>query len=164
MANVARMRARLDAIGARPHDALCRSVVQRRESLGQLGRRLAVSREAMLRAERTRLAQAAETSRRLSERLGPAMKGQIARKADRLQAVTKLFDSLNYKSVLRRGFAIVRDGGGLPLRSADAVLDGQSLVLEFADGTAEATGGRVAARPKLPKPKLVVAEEQGALF
>jgi exodeoxyribonuclease VII large subunit len=44
------------------------------------------------------------------------------------------------------------------------VLDGQSLVLEFADGTAEATGGRVAARPKLPKPKLVVAEEQGALF
>jgi exodeoxyribonuclease VII large subunit len=66
--------------------------------------------------------------------------------------------------VLQRGFALVRDAGGLPVRSADAVLDGQSLVLEFADGKADATGGRIGTRPRLPRPKLVAAEEQGALF
>ena len=55
VANVARMRARLDAVGPRPYNALCRSVVLRTESLKQISRRLVVSREALLRAERTRL-------------------------------------------------------------------------------------------------------------
>ncbi len=164
VANVARMRARLDAVGPRPYNAVCRSVVLREESLKQIGRRLVVSRETLLRAERTRIAQSTEVTQRVAERLVPALQGQIARKADRLEAVSKLFDSLNYKSVLKRGFALVRDADGHPLRSADAVLDGQALVLEFADGKTDATGGRIGSRPKPAKPKLVVAEEQGALF
>jgi exodeoxyribonuclease VII large subunit len=164
VANVARMRARLDAVGSRPHHAVCRTIKLREETLKQIGRRLVVSREALLRAERTRLAQASDVAARLAERLTPALQGQIARKADRLEAVSKLFDSLNYKSVLKRGFALVRDADGQPLNSAEAVLDGQSLVLEFADGKADATGGRIGSRPKLSKPKIVVAEEQGALF
>src|SRR5919112_1769052 len=57
VANVARMRARLDAVGPRPHNAVCRSVVLKKETLKQIGRRLVVSREALLRAERVRLAQ-----------------------------------------------------------------------------------------------------------
>ena len=164
VANVARMRARLDAVGPRPYNAVCRSILLREESLKQIGRRLIVSREALLRAERTRIAQGHELTRRVAERLAPALQGQIARKADRLDAVSKLFDSLNYKSVLKRGFALVRDADGHPLNSAEAVLDGQALVLEFADGTADATGGRIGTRPRVPKPKLVVGEEQGALF
>ncbi|WP_457091708.1 exodeoxyribonuclease VII large subunit [Microvirga sp. P5_D2] len=164
VANVARMRARLDAVGPRPHNAVCRLVVLREESLKQIGRRLVVSRETLLRAERTRIAQSTEVTQRVAERLVPALQGQIARKVDRLDAVSKLFDSLNYKSVLKRGFALVRDADGQPLRSADAVLDGQALVLEFADGKTDATGGRIGSRPKPAKPKLVVAEEQGALF
>jgi exodeoxyribonuclease VII large subunit len=164
VANVARMRARLDAVGPRPYNAVCRSILLREESLKQISRRLVVSRETLLRAERTRLAQAHEVAQRVAERLGPALEGQIARKADKLDAVSKLFDSLNYKSVLKRGFALVREADGQPLNSADAVLDGQALVLEFADGKADATGGRIGTRPRVAKPKLVVAEEQGALF
>jgi exodeoxyribonuclease VII large subunit len=164
VANVARMRARLDAVGPRPYNAACRSILLREESLKQVGRRLVVSREALLRAERVRLAQGHELTQRVAERLGPALQGQIARKADKLDAVSKLFDSLSYKSVLKRGFALVRDSDGQPLNSADAVLDGQALVLEFADGKADATGGRIGTRPRVAKPKLVVAEEQGALF
>ncbi len=164
VANVARMRARLDAVGPRPYNAVCRSILLREESLKQIGRRLVVSRETLLRAERTRIAQGHELTRRVAERLGPALQGQIARKADRLDAVSKLFDSLNYKSVLKRGFALVRDADGQPLNSAEAVLDGQALVLEFADGKADATGGRIGTRPRVAKPKLVAAEEQGALF
>ncbi|MFL5200955.1 MAG: exodeoxyribonuclease VII large subunit [Microvirga sp.] len=164
VANVARMRARLDAVGPRPYNAACRSILLREESLKQVGRRLVVSREALLRAERVRLAQGHELTQRVAERLGPALQGQIARKADKLDAVSKLFDSLSYKSVLKRGFALVRDADGQPLNSAEAVLDGQALVLEFADGKADATGGRIGTRPRVAKPKLVVAEEQGALF
>jgi exodeoxyribonuclease VII large subunit len=164
VANVARMRTRLDAVGLRPYNAVCRSIVLKNETLKQIGERLVVSRETLLRAERTRIAQGHELTRRVAERLGPALQGQIARKADKLDAVSKLFDSLNYKSVLKRGFALVRDADGQPLNSADSVLDGQALVLEFADGKADATGGRIGTRPRLAKPKLVVAEEQGALF
>jgi len=164
VANVARMRARLDAVGTRPHNAVCRSVLLKKETLKQMGERLVVSRETLVRAERTRLAQAHELAQRVAERLAPALEGQLARKARQLEAVSKLFDSLNYKSVLKRGFALVRDAGGQPLHSAEAVLDGQALVLEFADGKADATGGRIGTRPRPVKPKLVVAEEQGALF
>ena len=68
-----------------------------------------------------------------------------------------MFDSLNYKSVLARGFALVRDGEGRVLRSAQGVLDGQPLVLEFVDGTAEAQVGAVESRKRrrsrsLPRP------------
>jgi exodeoxyribonuclease VII large subunit len=164
VANVARMRARLDAVGPRPYNAVCRSILLREESLKQIGRRLVVSRETLLRTERTRLAQASETAQRVAERLGPALQGQLARKADRLKAVTKLFDSLSYKSVLKRGFALVRDAEGRPMNSAEAVHDGQALVLEFADGKADATGGRIGSRPRPAKPRIVAVEEQGALF
>ncbi|MDP8919373.1 MAG: exodeoxyribonuclease VII large subunit [Pseudomonadota bacterium] len=164
VANVARMRARLDAVGPRPYNAVCRSVVLRTETLKQIGTRLVVSREALLRAERLRVARAGDAMKSVAERLGPALEGQIARKAKQLEAVSKLFDSLNYKSVLKRGFALVRDASGQPMRSVDAVLDGQALVLEFADGKADATGGRIGTRPRIAKPKLVAAEEQGALF
>ena len=149
-------------MGQRPQLAVGRSLLQRQEALKQAGQRLVVARLTLLRAERTRLAQSADLVRRVSERLEPALRGQIDRKAKRFEALGQLFDSLNYKSVLARGFALVRDADGQPLRAAEEVMDGQALVLEFADGTAQATGGR-SLRPKVHRPK-VVAEEQGALF
>ena len=121
------------------------SVRARGASLKQIGRRLCVARDAA--AGRAHAARAARDLPRVAERLGPALQGQIARKAARLDAVSQLFDSLNYKSVLKRGFALVRDADGRPLNSAEAVLDGAALVLEFADGKADATGGRIGTRP-----------------
>jgi exodeoxyribonuclease VII large subunit len=41
--------------------------------------------------------------------------------------------------VLERGFALVRDGGGHPLRSATAVRPGMKLDIEFTDGCVGAT-------------------------
>jgi exodeoxyribonuclease VII large subunit len=41
---------------------------------------------------------------------------------------------LSYRSVLRRGFALVRDGTGQPVYAAAGVQHGQALRLEFADG------------------------------
>ena len=52
----------------------------------------------------------------------------------RFDGVAKLADSLSYKSVLRRGFALVRDEKGKPVHQAVEVKRGAALRLEFADG------------------------------
>jgi exodeoxyribonuclease VII large subunit len=51
--------------------------------------------------------------------------------------------------VLSRGFALVRDGGGRPLRTAAAVRPGMALAIEFADGRvgAVADGADKASQP-----------------
>jgi exodeoxyribonuclease VII large subunit len=159
-ARLAGTRARLEAVGSRPAEALGRLLGFKRRQLAHAGERLLVARAALLRAERRRIAQACELARRSGERLAPALRAQLARKATALASLAALFESLSYKSVLARGYALVRDADGSPVRSAAAVREGASLTLEFADGVAEATGGR-AARPRRGKEP---REEQGALF
>ena len=44
--------------------------------------------------------------------------------------------------MLSRGFALVRDGGGHPLRTAAAVQPGMKLDIEFSDGRVGATAQR----------------------
>ena len=111
-----------------------------------------------------RIGQRRDTAQRTGERLLPALESQLERKQARLSAVSQLFDSLNYKSVLERGYALVRDGHGNPIRDPDAIADGQALTLEFASGTAEATGGRGQRTRPVRNPAKPVLEDQGALF
>jgi exodeoxyribonuclease VII large subunit len=160
---LAAFRARLDGVERRPGAALERALAKKGDTLVQLARRLEVARATALRAERVRLDRSRDLARRTGERLPPAVAAQIERKRARLDTLAKLFESLNYKAVLERGYALVWDADGQPVRSRDGVTDGQPLSLEFADGRAEATGGR-AARPRLVRTKGVPAEEQGALF
>jgi exodeoxyribonuclease VII large subunit len=161
-ARLASLRARLDGVGARPQEALRRLVRSQRERLASTSQRLVVARDTLLRAERLRLGQRGDLVQRVAERLAPALEGQVGRKRARLEAVSQLFDSLNYKAVLARGYALVWDAEGLPVRSPEEVHEGQALTLEFAEGKAAATGGR-GARPRPAKAK-VPAEDQGALF
>lgn len=57
-------------------------------------------------------------------------------KRQRFDGVAKLVETLSYKSVLRRGFALVRDETGNPVHGASSVRRWQVLWLEFADGKA----------------------------
>ena len=59
-------------------------------------------------------------------------------RTDRLAGAAKLLQSLSYKSVLSRGFAVVRDAKGQPLHAAAAIKPAQSLQIEFADGVVKA--------------------------
>ena len=52
-----------------------------------------------------------------------------------MTGATKLMASLSYKSVLQRGFALVRDGAGHPIHSAAAIKPAQQLTVEFSDGS-----------------------------
>ena len=54
--------------------------------------------------------------------------------------------AFSYQGVLSRGFALVRDGGGRPLRTAAAVQPGMALDIEFADGRVGATAQGVSTR------------------
>jgi exodeoxyribonuclease VII large subunit len=79
----------------------------------------------------------------LSGRSRRALLQLLARRRDRFNAEAKLLQSMGYKSVLARGFAVVRDDGGRMLHSAAAVKPAAKLSIEFADGkvAAKAEGG-----------------------
>ena len=67
-------------------------------------------------------------------RAAQALTRLVAFQRQRFDGVAKLADSLSYKSVLRRGFALVRDEEGKPVHHAGDVRLGAALRLEFADG------------------------------
>ncbi len=63
----------------------------------------------------------------------------MEQKRKQLDATSRLLESLSHKGVLARGFALVRDKDGTPMRRAEAIHAGQSLNIEFADGCINAT-------------------------
>ncbi len=127
----------------------------RRQPLEALGKRLDAALRSQLalhgqtlRARRDRLSM-------VDARLRSAMQASHRRRAERLGSLAQLFGSLSYKSVLARGFALVRDSAGEPLRQAAGVACGMAITIEFADGhLAAVTGesGAVAPAPSKTKP------------
>jgi exodeoxyribonuclease VII large subunit len=83
------------------------------------------------------------------------------RRVARLETLTQLLNALGYHKVLERGFALVRDPDGHPLRSAAAVATNDPLDIEFADGrvAAVATSGTPRRRKDTPE-----KGGQGSLF
>ena len=70
------------------------------------------------------------------------------RRVVRLRSAGQLLAAYSYRGVLGRGFALVRDGDGRPLRTAAAVGSGMRLDIEFADGRVGATAdGECAGSP-----------------
>jgi len=79
----------------------------------------------------------AESRRRLTEtgdRKRRALRQVLQRMKDRLGSEAKLLAALGYKSVLARGFAVVRDQHGRPLRGVAAIRPEAALELEMFDG------------------------------
>lgn len=81
--------------------------------------------------------QLAEVRRRLTDHQGRATRGLnlvLSRKRDALSSDTKLLGALGYKSVLARGFAVLRDAKGQPLRGVTGIKPDAALQVEMADG------------------------------
>ena len=89
-----------------------------------------------------------------------------------LLSAWQLLGAMSYRGVLSRGFALVRDEAGAPLRRAAEVRQAQRLEIEFADGKLGAVAaGRVG--PPLTPPALLPrrrskpdkdSDAQGSLF
>jgi exodeoxyribonuclease VII large subunit len=90
-------------------------------------------------------------------RIESAARRRVADAQARLDAVAGLLQSLSYRGVLERGFALVRDAGGRPLKRAAETATGAAVEIEFADGavgaTIDGTGGGRAGPPPRREPK-----------
>lgn len=67
-------------------------------------------------------------------RAAHALSRLLAFQRQRFDGVAKLVETLSYKSVLQRGFVLVRDEKGRPVHHAAEIKSWQPLRLEFADG------------------------------
>ncbi len=105
-----------------------------------------------------------------AKRAERAMVNFIAARRARFERDGQLLAAFSYRGVLARGFALVRDGAGQPLRTATAVAAGMPLEIEFSDGRvgARADGAvpsdKSEADPGKPRPRRGSGPGQGSLF
>jgi exodeoxyribonuclease VII large subunit len=112
---------------------------RRRDRFAGLEIRLKASKLANAQAQRNRLARDRERALRLAERARRALVTAMQRQQARIGHAGQLLTALSYKSVLTRGFVLVRDERGRAVRAAAAVGPGTRLDLEFSDGHLAAT-------------------------
>jgi exodeoxyribonuclease VII large subunit len=151
----------------------------RRDRYTGLEARLKASKFAYAQAKRQTIARERERTHRLAERARRALLTAMQRLEARVIHSGQLLTALSYRSVLARGFALVRDEGGHPLHAAASVGPNAPLTIEFADGrvgaTADADRPEAAAAPasepkparetKASAPKRVTKPvDQGSLF
>lgn len=133
-----------------------------RQRLDQTEQRAATALSRVAHGRRTRIERAAA---RLTPQL---LANRIARLRQALDGDTKMLAALSYQSVLRRGFALVRDADGKAVRSVRNLHAGLDVALEFGDGTAgaaitstNATGDGAPPRPDTPaRPRTSAAKRQ----
>ena len=138
----------------------------RKQGLAHLAARLAIARSMRVKLESERAAVARQRLEALASRMKHGFGARMAACRERMKSLEQLLGSLGYHQVLARGFALVRDGDGNPLRRAAEVFDGAPLDIEFADGHKTAVAGPrkdtvPVKRPASTGPR---KREQGSLF
>jgi exodeoxyribonuclease VII large subunit len=149
---------------------------RRRDRFAGLEIRLKASKLSNAKAQHQAIARDRERALRLSERARRALSTLLQRQQARVGHSGQLLAALSYRSVLARGFALVRDEQGHAVRAAASVGPGARLDLEFSDGRVAATADTdrpaatpaakpVASEPKVATPKRAIKPAgQGSLF
>jgi exodeoxyribonuclease VII large subunit len=158
-------RQRLDACADRLPRALIANAQLHHTQLTRVAARLSP------RLLKLRLARSSEIVVALDQRRMRSLRVALDRRAQRLRGAGQLLNAYSYRGVLGRGFALVRDGEGRPLRAAASVAAGMRLDIEFADGrlgavadgAAKETKPQAAPRAK-PPPRGEGRGGQGKLF
>jgi exodeoxyribonuclease VII large subunit len=184
--NTERKRARLEATRLVP-TLLSRRIGEARRHLDGAAARLPKCADAGLRERRRQLAtlgarmtiepiarRAGELRReegRFAARLDRAMDAYLVLRRRRHGQNERMLATVSYQSILERGFAVVRDVEGTPLKRAAAVRPGAALAIQFADGVTAATadGGDSPSNPGRPGRQATGRKEpgpggQGSLF
>ena len=143
-------------IGGRLSAHLLRAHLERRrERYAGIAHRLRASAAANAAAQRMRLAGQGERVGVLASRAQRAMDNLLDARWARCERDVQLLAAFSYRGVLARGFALVRDRAGRPLRTAAAVAVGTPIDVEFADGhvgaRAEVVQTSVAPRAEPPR-------------
>jgi exodeoxyribonuclease VII large subunit len=167
LARLARLSERLSNYSHRLRRSLAVTRAQRQRRFDTTGARLAgalkahttLARQDVM-AQRQRLVQA-------TTRLRTTALAYLGRLEAHTENVGKFLNSLGYRQVLARGFALVRTGDGRPLRWAEALDPGTGLDIEFGDGhIAVVVGDNAAARraPATATSRKRSEIAQGSLF
>jgi exodeoxyribonuclease VII large subunit len=93
-----------------------------------------------------------------AERATRAIRNFVALRQARAEHGAQLLAAFSYRGVLARGFALIRDSAGRPLRTAAAVTAGMGIEIEFSDGR---VGARVDGGPSVDKPGSEAAKPRG---
>jgi exodeoxyribonuclease VII large subunit len=148
----------------------------RRDRFAGLEVRLKASKLANAQVQRQAIARDRERVARLAERARRALATATQRLQARVAHSGQLLGALSYRSVLARGFALVRDEQGHAMRTAAGIGPGARLDLEFSDGRVAATAeagrppAQSAAKPAAEEPKAAAPKravkpvDQGSLF
>ncbi len=167
-ANTQLHRNELSRAAGRLSPQLLRGTLERRRlrldaASQRLGSALRVYREQHL----NRIARGRDRAGALAGRAGLAFRQIVAGRAARVERAGQLLGAFSYRAVLNRGFALVRNAAGQPVRSAAAVPSGTRLSIELADGRIAATadGGETAPAPApQPRGRRSGGSGQGSLF
>ena len=163
---------------------LQRRVVERRQKIFELGVRVERHHERQRERLATRLSNAVarlslrpaqDRISRGRERLDTLIRRSrettalhSERRRRQLQEITRVMNSLSYRSVLNRGFAVVRDQADRAVDRAAQLSGSEAVSLEFADGRVEAiTNSGAKAKPvrkPASKAKSKGGDDQGDLF
>jgi exodeoxyribonuclease VII large subunit len=147
-------------VSGRLSPQLLRTAVERRRiRLDACTQRLGTALKTYRETKLTGLSHARDRLKVLVERSHRAMHAFIANRDVRIERSFQLLQAFSYQSVLKRGFALVRDGSGHPLRSAATVAPDMPLDIEFSDGCVSATAKNVrqTSEPSKPEPAIPAA-------
>jgi exodeoxyribonuclease VII large subunit len=177
---IAQATQRLTASGERLMHSARSLLRHRRDRFAGLEIRLKASKLSNAQAQRQIIARNRERTQRLVERARRALLTTMQRQQARVAHSGQLLAALSYRSVLTRGFALVRDEQGHPVHAAAAIGPGAHLSLEFADGRVGATAdadrapvtqstkpvaseAKEPSKPAAPK-RIAKPVDQGSLF
>ncbi|MDE2602896.1 MAG: exodeoxyribonuclease VII large subunit [Bradyrhizobium sp.] len=177
---IAQAKQRLAASGGRLMHSATSLLRYRRDRYAGLAIRLTASKSSNAQAQRQIIARERERTQRLADRARRALVTAMQRHQARVAHSGQLLAALSYRSVLTRGFALVRDEQGHAVHAAAAIGPGAHLSLEFADGRVAATAdtdrptvtrpakpaaGEAREQPRAAAPKRIVKPAgQGSLF
>jgi len=146
-------------IGGRLSVQLLRgNVERRRERYDGLSLRLRAGVTANAAVHRTRIGQQSERVATFGERVRRAVGQLIAARKSRTERGGELLAAFSYRGVLARGFALVRDAEGQPLRTAASIAVGMALEIEFSDGR---VGARAETASAVPRPSSPAGKPRG---
>jgi exodeoxyribonuclease VII large subunit len=136
-------------VGGRLSAHLLRTHVERRrERWAAMAHRLRASVAAHIEMHRARIARERDRVNVFAARAGRAIDNLLDARFARYERDAQLLAAFSYRGVLARGFALVRDRTGRPIRTATTVLPGTPLDVEFSDGHVGARAEVVSTTPR----------------
>jgi exodeoxyribonuclease VII large subunit len=172
-ARTTRCRELVAALAGRARRAHGVAQLRRRERLTTVTVRLSAGLRANADAHRSRIGRHSERLAALAERAQRALLQLLEQRAAAVEHSGQLLNALSHRGVLARGFALVRDLGGRPLRHAARLSEGVRFDVEFSDGRVRArTEASIVTPADQPRSRLLAKararrggnSDQGSLF